>query len=124
MTKKDALSAFLSADINVQQGVLIKRLGVELAVKAIDGKTIARITEQATHGKTLDEQKFGVLIIATACVDINFGDAKMLEKYEASDAGDCVQKALLAGEIAKLTQAIMEISGFDNINAQIDNAKN
>ena len=124
MAKKDALSAFLSADINVKQGVPIKRLGVDLTVKAIDGKTIARLTDQATHGKTLDEQKFGALIIATACVDLNFGDAKMLEKYGASDAGDCVQKALLAGEIAKLTQAIMEISGFDDINAQIDNAKN
>lgn len=124
MAKKDALSAFLSADINVQKGVPIKRLGVDLTVKAIDGKTIARITEQATHGKTLDEQKFGALIISTSCVDINFGDAKMLEKYAASDAGDCVQKALLAGEIAKLTQVIMEISGFEDFNAQVENAKN
>lgn len=124
MAKKDALSAFLSADINVQKDVPIKRLGVDLTVKAIDGKTIGRLTEQSTHGKQLDEQKFGSLIIATACVNLNFGEAKMLAKYEASDAGDCVQKALLAGEIAKLTQAIMEISGFDDINAQIEDAKN
>ena len=64
------------------------------------------------------------LLIAAASANLNFGDAKLLEKYEASDAADCVQKALLAGELAKLTQAIMEVSGFDNFDDQIDKAKN
>jgi hypothetical protein len=122
--KNDVLAAFLSADLNVTKPVHIKRLGVDLEVKAIDGKTINRIQEQATHGKTLDEQKFGSLIIAKACVNLDFGDAGMLEKYEASDSSDCVQKALLAGEIAKITQSIMEISGFDDFDKQVADAKN
>ncbi|MED3832929.1 phage tail assembly chaperone [Peribacillus frigoritolerans] len=122
--KQDALAALLGADLNVETSVPMKRLGVDLIVKAVDGKTIGRLTEQSTFGKTLDEQKFGGNIIATACTNLNFGDSKLLEKYGASDAGDCVQKALLAGEIARLSKAIMDISGFGDFDAQVDEAKN
>ena len=129
---QDALSALLGAELKVEKAVPIKRLGVDIIVKAIDGKKIGKITEQATHyvGKgakreaQVDEQKMGGLLIAEACMNLNFGDAKLLEKYEASDASDCVQKALLAGEIAKLTQAIMNVSGFDDFDDQVDKAKN
>ena len=128
----DALSALLSADLTVEKAVPIKRLGVDFVVKAIDGKTLGRIQEQATHyvGKgakresQVDEQKMNGLLIAEACVNISFGDSQLLKKYGASDAGDCVQKALLAGELAKLSQAIMEVSGFDNFDDQIESAKN
>ena len=130
--KQDALAALLSADLNVETAVTIKRLGVDLTVKALDGKTIGKLNEQATHyvGKgskreaQIDEQKFGGNIIATACTNLNFGDAKLLEKYGASDAGDCVQKALLAGEIARIAKAIMDISGFGDFEEQVEDAKN
>lgn len=128
----DALQAFLGAEINIETTVPLKRLGVDLVFKAIDGKTLAKLQEQATHytGKgakrqaNLDEQKFGSLLIASACKTLNFGDSKLLEKYEASDAGDCVQKALLAGEIAKITQAVMQVSGFEDFDGQVEDAKN
>ena len=128
----DALSALLGADINVETAVPIKRLGVDLIVKAVDGKTIGDINEMATHytGKGakrvahLDDQKFGGGIIATASKNLNFGDPALLKKYGASDAGDCVQKALMAGEIAKITKAIMDISGFDDFEEQVEDAKN
>lgn len=120
----DALQAFLQADTDIKQDVKIDRIGVSLTVKALDGKVIARLTKQATYGKELDEHKFGALAIATACTNLNFGDPKMLEKYSASDEGDCVQKALLAGEIAHLSQAVMEVSGFKDMNAQVKEAKN
>jgi hypothetical protein len=128
----DALQALLGAELNIETSVTLKRLGVDLVFKAIDGKTLAKLQEQATHysGKgakrqaQLDEQKFGSSLIAASSKSLNFGDAKLLEKYEASDAGDCVQKALLAGEIAKITQAVMEISGFTDMDDQVDEIKN
>ena len=128
----DALQALLSAELNIETSVHLKRLGVDLVFKAIDGKTLAKLQEQATHyvGKgakreaQLDEQKFGASLIATASKTLNFGDAQLLKKYEASDAGDCVQKALLAGEIAKVTQAVMEVSGFNDMDDQVEDAKN
>jgi hypothetical protein len=118
--------------LKVEKAVPIKRLGVDFIVKSIDGKTLGRIQEQATHyvGKgarreaQIDEQKMSALLIAEACVNINFGDSALLKKYGASDPGDCVQKSLLAGELAKLSQAIMEVSGFDNFDDQIESAKN
>jgi Phage XkdN-like tail assembly chaperone protein, TAC len=128
----DALSALLSADLTIEKPVFIKRLNTDITVKAIDGKTLSKLQERATHyvGKgakreaQLDEQKFGGLVIASASVSLDFGNAQLLEKYGASDAADCVQKALLAGEIAKLTQAIMEISGFNDLDDQVEDAKN
>ncbi|MFJ7855300.1 hypothetical protein ACIQX3_21415 [Peribacillus frigoritolerans] len=129
---KDPLAALLGADVKVEKAVPLKRLGVDLIVKALDGKTIGRLSEQATHysGKGakreahIDEQKYGGNIIASASVNLNFGDPKLLEKYGASDAGDCVQKALLAGEIAKITSAILDISGFGDPEEQIEEIKN
>jgi hypothetical protein len=128
----DALQALLGADLTIETSVHLKRLGVDLVFKAIDGKTLAKLQEQATHysGKgtkrqaVLDEQKFGSSLIAASSKSLNFGDAKLLEKYGASDAGDCIQKALLAGEIAKITQAVMEISGFTDMDDQVDEIKN
>jgi hypothetical protein len=128
----DALQALLSAELTIETTVNLKRLGADFVFKAIDGKTLSRLQEQSTHyvGKgakreaQLDEQKFGALLIATACTSLNFGDSQLLKKYEASDAGDVVQKALLAGEIAKISQAVMEISGFNDMDDQVEEAKN
>lgn len=128
----DVLSAFLSSDLNVEESFHLSRLGVDLNFKAIDGKKMVRLQQQSTHysGKganrvaELDEHKFGALAIAESCTSINFGDTKMLEKFNASDAGDCVQKSLLAGEIANLTQVVMKISGFGDMQKQVDDAKN
>lgn len=118
----DALQALLSADINVEAKVFIKRLGADFTVKAIDGNTLNKLQEQATHyvGKgtnrkaQLDQNELGRLLIAEACINPDFSNAKLIEKYGASDKADCVQKALLAGEIAKLSDKILEISGFDD----------
>jgi hypothetical protein len=118
----DALQALLGADLKIEKEVPIKRLGVNFTIKAIDGDLITRIQDECTYyvgkgknrEKVLDEQKLGALVIAKGCVNPNFGDQRLLDKYKASDASDCVKKALLAGEIAKLSSAILELSGFDD----------
>lgn len=120
----EALAALLSADLKIEKAVPLKRLGASITVKAIDGKTIGMLTEQSTYGSKLDEQKFGSRLIAEACVNNEFSDAALLKKYNASDAGDCVYKALLAGEVAKMSQTIMEISGFNDLDEQVAEAKN
>lgn len=129
----DALQALLGADINVEENVFIKRLNVDFTIKAIDGKTLNRLTEQATfyegkgsnRKKVVDDEKLRGLIIATACVSPDFNNAKLKERYEASDASDCVQKALLFGEIIKINEKIMEISGLsDDDEEDLDEVKN
>jgi hypothetical protein len=127
MAKKqtvNALDALLAADLTIEKDVFIKRLGTHLTVKAIDGKTFTKIQEQAKFGDTLDENLFGALLIEKACVNVNFNDPRLLEKYGASDGADVVQKALLAGEIALLTKEITEISGFGFDKEAIEEIKN
>jgi len=126
----DALQALLGADLKIEKEVPIKRLGVNFTIKAIDGDMIAKIQEECTYHtgkgknreKVVDEQKLGALLIAKGCVSPNFGDQRLLDKYKATDAADCVKKALLAGEIAKLSGAILELSGFDDDG--LDEVKN
>jgi Phage XkdN-like tail assembly chaperone protein, TAC len=126
------LDAFLKADTNVEQDVYIKRFDDHIRVKALLEDSINKLKEQATHtvgkGKNRKEQfnaeEFNGLLIAEACVNIDFGDPKMLQKYGARDAGDCVRKALFAGEVMKLQEAILRLSGFDDGEDAIDEAKN
>lgn len=127
--KKGALEALLGADINVEEEVFIKRIGEYFTVKAIDGNTLEKLKEQATHyigkGKDrrpqLDNNELGRLLISEACIDPDFSDERLLKKYGASDAGDCVQKALLAGEINKLGDKVLEISGFIDDEDEVKN---
>lgn len=128
------LDAFLSADMNVEQDVYIKRFDDHIRIKALLEEEVNELREQATHyvgkGKTkkqeFDADVFNGLLIAKACVNIDFGNAKMLAKYKAVDAGDCVRKALFAGEIILLQEAVLRLSGFDDGNDDelIEEAKN
>ncbi|NYV68910.1 hypothetical protein MHI39_20170 [Heyndrickxia sp. FSL K6-6286] len=119
----DLLQALLDAEMNEEKKVTIARFG-DFIIKPVDGKTIGRLNQQATHGGTLDEQVFGGNLIATAVKNVDFNNEALKAKYSASDAGDCVQKALYAGEIAKLVKEIMDLSGFADFDKQVEEAKN
>ncbi|KYC67171.1 phage tail assembly chaperone [Heyndrickxia coagulans] len=127
MAKVNALEAFLNADLDVRKKVEIKRLGVELEVRGLGTKEMNAIREQCMFGKKgdeLDEDKFNALLVAKSCVSIDFNDEQLREHYGATDAADCVQKALLAGELVSLVQAIMEASGYGDLAELIEAAKN
>lgn len=127
----DALEALLGADTKIETEVFIKRLNTHFTVKAIDGKTLNGLKEQATHfvgkganrKKQFDEDEFNGLLIAEACVTPDFRNAKLHEKYGVSEASECVQKALLAGEIIAIQEAALRLSGFED-NADLDEVKN
>lgn len=116
-TKPNALQALLGATKDITKDVPVRRLGVSFTVKAIDSETLEKAHAECTFGngkggKDVHEHKLGAVLIAKSCVEPNFGDRALIEHYGAEDAADCVKKALLAGEIAKLTEAIMDVSGF------------
>lgn len=129
----DALQALLGADINIKEQVYIKRLDTNFTVKALDDETFNEIQEEATNyvgsgakqRKVVDESKLNTSIVAKAVVDENgeslFKNAKLLEKYGAKTAEECVRKALLVGEVATLVKAVLDISGFDNDVEDIKN---
>jgi hypothetical protein len=129
----DALDALLGAELKIEKDVFVKRLNTHFTVKAIDGQTINKLRDQATHyiGKgakkraEFNEEDFKGSLIATACISPDFSNVKLLERYKARDAIDCVYKALLAGEITLLQDEILRTSGFsEDDDEEIEEVKN
>ena len=130
----NALQALLGAKpaAEITEQVTMKRLGTEFTIKALTGDDIDQIRDEATrpvkNGKKtemkVNEEEVARLIIAKATVDPDFADAQLLKQFGARDAGDCVQKALLAGEITHLQNAILGASGFNEDEDLIEEAKN
>lgn len=128
----EALDALLGASLKDEKDVFIKRLNTNFKVQSISGDDLNELTDEASRyegkgakrKKETDEYKLGALIIAKACVDPKFNDKELLKKYGAVSADEVVMKALRAGEIAKLSQEITSISGFDFDEEDIDDVKN
>jgi hypothetical protein len=128
----DLLQAFLGADTNVEDEVYLKRFDSHIRIKALLEDDINALRDQATRyvgkgknrKKEFNTEEFNGLLIAKACINIDFGDAKMLAKYSATDAGECVRKALFAGEVMKLQEAVLRLSGFEDDEELLDEVKN
>lgn len=121
--KKTALEALLGASTDIQKNVYMKRLDADFVIKALTGDKINSLREETTYtkvgkgGKTErveNTEELGQLIVASACIEPDFSDEELMNHYKASSPGDCTQKALLAGEIAKLSSEIMDLSGFED----------
>ncbi|GIO53888.1 phage tail assembly chaperone [Paenibacillus cineris] len=121
------LQALLSADSKPKRDIPMKRLGVDFQIQALDGKTIHKIQEQCTHytgkgakrEKVLDEEQFGALVIQRACLIPDWSARELTDKYGSPT--EAILGVLLAGEIAKLSSEILEISGFDSDEDEIKN---
>ncbi|GIP24232.1 MULTISPECIES: hypothetical protein [Paenibacillus] len=125
--QSSVLHALLSIDSKPQKDVHMKRLGVDFQIQALDGKTINRIQEQCTHytgkgqkrEKVLDEEQFGALVIQKACLIPDWSAKELIDKYGTPT--EAILGLLLAGEVAKLSTEILEISGFDSDDDEIKN---
>lgn len=130
----NALQALLGAKpaTEITEQVPMKRLGTEFTIKALTGDDLEKVREQATRpekqGKRMvsvvNEDEAALLTIVKATVEPNFGDAALLKHFGAVDASDCVQKALLAGEIQALGEAIGQLAGFGNEDEDVEEVKN
>lgn len=128
----DALKALLGATKDIKSEVFIARLGAHFTIRALDSAELESVRDQATfytgsgarREKKIDQQIFNCAVIAKACVDPAFNNAELMAKYEASDAADCVYKALLPGEITRLLDEILTLSGFGDEDEAIEDAKN
>ncbi|MEK4360805.1 hypothetical protein NYE48_27750 [Paenibacillus sp. FSL M7-1455] len=127
MTK--GLDALLGASLDVETKVYIPRLKTSFTIKALSNEDIRRCNERATvfgqrGEKSTDNQMLNALFIAKSCIDPDFNNKALKEHYGAIDEADCVVKALLPGEVTKLLQAVMELSGFGDEDEMVDEAKN
>lgn len=128
----DALQALLSANLEIEQDVFIKRLNVNFRIKAISTKELEKAREQCTHvsGKgsrketIVDEARLNAVLAVKFCVSPDFGDKALLAKYGAANAVECVGKALLPGELAKINEAGTTLSGFGDDEEAEEDVKN
>lgn len=112
--------------------VPVERLGVDFTVKALTGEDVAKLREECTRyeikGKErkpfIDNSELTVAMIVAATVEPNFKDAKLLKHYEVKTATQCVNKALTAGELTKLSDAVLTISGLNDSEEEIEEVKN
>jgi hypothetical protein len=72
----------------------------------------------------LDTALYQKRLVAACVSDPDFASAKMCESYGAVDPLDVPGKMLLAGEFAKLLDAIMRANAFDDPQALAEEAKN
>jgi hypothetical protein len=128
----DALQALLSANLEIEQDVYIKRLGASFRIKAMSTKEMERAREQCTKitgtgsrkESVVDADRLNSVMVAKLCVVPDFGDKGLLAKYGAANSADCVGKALLPGEIARIIAAGMELSGFGDDEEAEEDVKN
>jgi hypothetical protein len=59
------------------------------------------------------------LIVATGVADPLFGNTQLLAKHGVITAEQVVQKVLLPGEIAKVAELIMDLSGFNDSTLEL-----
>lgn len=89
-----------------------------------------RLKKKATtfdrEGKpTIDEGYLNMLCITEATIEPNFKDVSSIEKVGVFTPEQYINKVLLAGEIDRLINEILKISGFlINIEEMVDDIKN
>ena len=126
------LEAFLAlpdVDNIVEEVFVSKRLG-KFKVKAMSAEEHGTYMKRSRgkvnkDGMDFDSSKFNLLICAGQTVYPDFSNAELLKKAGCATATELIQKKLLAGEIAELSNQICKISGFDSdINEDVEEAKN
>lgn len=79
-------------------------------------------------GKTrVNSKKYSAMLAVACCVQPDFASEDICRKYGVIDPNLVPKKMLLAGEFAKLTDAIMKLNGFsqgDDDSELLQEAKN
>jgi hypothetical protein len=129
MSEEQILQRLLEADRLPERTVTIPRLGIPIILRGLTGKQVFGIRERCTERRErkgqvterIDEEQLNTALIATATVSPHWGDPKLLSKFQASSAEEVIKRILLAGELASLGEAILDLSGF---GATLEDVKN
>ncbi len=128
---EELLEKLLGTPDEATRQVYMKRFDAYFTVKAISSEEYSQLENRCkymvknkrTHQleeKTNQEMLSNELIVA-ACIKPDWKNKQLLEKYDTSDPTKVIRKRLYIGEISQLTEAIMDISGFDD---GLEKAKN
>lgn len=127
----ELLDKLLGAPDDTTKQVYMKRFGSYFEVKAISSEEYSGIEKRCkypvknarTHQieEKTNQDMLSNLLILTACIKPDWNNPKLLAKYGTDDPAKVIRKRLYIGEISQLTEAIMDVSGFDD---GLEEAKN
>ena len=133
------LSAFLNPAVPAEEKEVIisnrfqeNGKPVPFKIRALTQEEMDGIIKQATRMtkvkrqqvEQLDKQVMSRLVVLTGTVEPNFANKQLCDKYGVIDPSLVPGKMLLAGEHTRLSEAIMELSGFDYDEEVEEQAKN
>lgn len=129
MTDEQILQKLLEVDQLPEKTVNLPRIGIPIILRGLTGKQVFALRERCTErserrgAKTdrLDEEQFNVALIFAATVSPNWGDSRLLTKYQGSSGEEVIKRLLLAGELSALGDEVLDLSGF---NVSLDEVKN
>lgn len=125
----DILQKLLEADKLPEKTLALPRLGIQVTLRGLTGKQVYLLRERCTDrsdrrgqkSDRLDEEQFNVALIAAATVSPNWGDSRLLAKYEASGGEEVLKRILLAGEMSALGDEVLDLSGFNTTLEEVKN---
>lgn len=129
MTDEQILQKLLEADQLPEKTLTLPRIGIPVTLRGLTGKQVFSLRERCTErsdrrgakADRLDEEQFNVALISAATVSPNWGDSRLLTKYQASSGEEVIKRILLAGELSALGDEVLDLSGF---NTSLDEVKN
>lgn len=126
----------MESDIHiVKKDVNISPFPFPFAIQSIteeENKAIRKSCQKSSFDKRTrqkqtetDTDMYNNRLIAACCVEPNFKDAALQEKYGVRGAEDLINRILNPGQYTDLLLAIQEINGFtDDVNDLREEAKN
>lgn len=123
MTEEQVLERLLNHDDSQlpTQTLFIKRLQIPVTLRALEESELERLRRKCTYtirGKKggdvekLNEDEYAYAVIVKGTVSPNWADPALLEKYKASGPEQVLKKIFLPGEIATISDHILELSGY------------
>lgn len=115
----------------IQEIIISKRLlNFPFEIKAMTSRQMEEIQKRTTaisktKGVDFDTAKFNELVITKQTVSPDLTDVDFLSKVNCKTPSDFLDKHLTAGEVAKLAEEILKLSGFDqDLDSLVGEAKN
>ena len=108
------MNALLDSDVTRTKDVHIARLGIDVTIKGLTSPEIYQVREQSKFGpeNQLNAETFNSVLIKTGSITPNWGDKRLQDKFNVSDALGVINHVLLAGEAETLAEEILRLSGY------------
>lgn len=81
-------------------------------------------TVKGMRMESFDSVKYTNMLVVACTVKPDFREADICDAYRTMDPLDVPSRMLTAGEFTKLTQEIMDLNDFDDVESLEDEAKN